>query len=204
MKKVTLLAAILAASVGTAQAQTVFDGGYYGFGLGYGNGEVTNFDGTGNLTIDGPIASGYVGWNASSGNVVYGVEADLSFGNVQGDALCVNPTWTCDAKVKALGTVRGRLGVAQGNTLFYATAGGAAGSVTLKTINSVGTEFPDTQTATGWVAGIGVEGQWGASPWRYRAEYLYHDLGSKTYTTDVPYTAGTTVGLLRIGVAMSF
>ena len=187
-----------------ANAQTAFDGGYFGFGLGYGHGTVSDFDGTGSLSMDGAVGSAFVGWNGSNGNVVYGVEADISFGNIQGDAACINPSWTCDAEVSTLGSARGRLGFAQNNTLFYATAGAAMGRVQLTTIDAVGNEFPDTQTATGWVAGVGIEGKLGTSPWHYRAEYLHHDLGEKTYNTDVPYTAGTTVGVARFGLVMQF
>lgn len=204
MKKLIIFAAAAATTVSMASAQTIFDGGYFGFGFGFGQGDVSNFDGSGSLSINGPLASGIVGWNASSGNVVYGVEADLSFGDIQGSAACANPTWSCDAKIQSLGTLRGRIGVAQNDTLIYATAGAAAGRVELKTIDGVGNEFPDSQTATGWVAGVGIEGQMGSSAWRYRAEYLYHDLGSKTYNTDVPYTSGTTIGVARIGVVMKF
>ena len=203
MKTTVLSALVLAAAVGTAQSQTIFDGTYFGLGLGYGFGDVSSFAAS-TLSIEGAAASGVIGWNGSNGNVVYGVEADLSLGDVNGSATCFNPTWTCDASVRAFGSLRGRVGVAQNNVLFYATAGAAVASVELKTINSGGTEFPDTQTPTGWVAGLGVEGRAGASNWNYRAEYLHHDFGTKTYNTDVPYTSGVTVDLVRFMMTRSF
>ena len=84
MKKLLISLAVAAVSAGAASAQTAFDGGYYGFGLGYGRADVSNFDGTGSLKLGGPVASGFVGWNLSSGNVVYGGEADLSYGGSMG------------------------------------------------------------------------------------------------------------------------
>ena len=192
------------AAVSTASAQSAFDGGYWGVGLGYGSGDVSDFDATADLSIKGPVVSGIVGWNASNGNMVYGVEADLSFGKIDGSAACLNPAWTCNGEIKTLATVRGRLGMEQNGTLFYLTAGGAAGRVELTTIDGVGTEFPGSQTATGWVAGIGIEGKLGATPWNYRLEYMHMDLGTETYMTDSPYTSEVKTGVLRFGMTKKF
>ena len=192
------------AAVGTANAQSAFDGGYWGLGLGYGSGDASSFDATGDLSLNGPVLSGLVGWNTSSGNFVYGVEADLSFGKIDGSAPCANPAWSCDANIKALATIRGRLGVEQNGTLFYLTAGGAVGRVELTTINAGGTKFPGSQTATGWVAGIGLEGKFAATPWNYRVEYMHMDLGTETYMADVPYTSEVKSGVLRFGISKKF
>ena len=204
MLKISLVTIGFVAAVSTANAQSSYDGGYWGVGLGYGSGDVSDFDATGDLSIKGPVVSGLVGWNASKGNMVYGVEVDLSFGKIDGSAPCANPSWTCEAQIKSLATLRGRLGVVQNGALFYLTAGGAAGRVELATINSGGTAFPGSQTATGWVAGIGVEGKLGATPWNYRLEYMQMDLGTETYTTDVDYTSDVKSGLLRFGVSRKF
>ena len=204
MKTTVLSAIVLAAVMGTAEAQTPFDGGYFGFGIGYGFGDVDNFDASGSLSVDGALASAAIGWNFSNGNVVYGAEADFSFGSVSGSDTCVNPTWTCEANVETLATLRGRLGFANTNWMAYVTAGGAAGRVELKTINGGGTEFPDTEWATGWVAGVGVEGVIPNSPWNYRVEYLHHELSERTYQTDVPYNSGVSVGVARAMLTMKF
>ena len=204
MRIITISALALAASIGVPQAQTPFDGGYYGFGVGYGFGSVDDFDATGDLSVDGVVASTVFGWNFSSGNVVYGAEADFSFGSVSGSDSCFNPTWTCEADVKALASLRGRLGFANNNWMAYVTAGGTAGRVQLTTINNVGTEFPGAEWATGWVAGIGVEGVIPNSPWSFRAEYLHHELSERTYQTDVPYNSAVTVGVARAMMLMRF
>ena len=206
MKNSTIIASALAlaAVIGTAEAQTPFDGGYFGLGLGYGFGDVKDFDATGNLNVEGALASTVIGWNFSNGNMVYGAEADLSVGSVSGSATCVNPTWSCEADVKALGSLRGRLGIAQNNWMAYVTAGGAAGRVRLQTIDGVGTVFPGTEWATGWVAGLGFEGVMPNSPWHYRVEYLHHELSERTYQTDVTYNSAVSVGVARAMMTMRF
>ncbi len=204
MRRQFLTVLAMSATLGAAEAQTIFDGMYAGVGVGYGFGTVDQFDASGSLDIDGFAFSGVAGWNGSTGNTVYGVEADVSLGDISGNAACVNPTWDCAAEVKAMGSLRGRVGVAQNNVLFYLTAGGAVGSVELTTTNAGGTKFPDTQTATGWVAGLGVEARAGASPWNYRFEYLHHDFGTQTYQTDVPYSSPVKVDLVRFMMLRQF
>lgn len=204
MKKLLISAAVVAITAGAASAQTIFDGGYYGFGVGFGGADATNFDGSGNLALRGGLGSAFVGWNFSRGNMVYGFEADVSLGKVEGAATCVNPAWTCDAGISTLASYRGRIGVVQKNTLFYATGGAAAARMTAKTINAALVEFPDTKTVSGWVLGVGVEGKMGNSPWRYRGEIMYHDFGTDTFNTDVPYNIGTTLTTARFGLVTSF
>lgn len=197
MRSTALSALVLAAALGTAEAQTAFDGGYIAFGAGYGFGDVSDFDGSGSLDIDGGLVSTAFGWNFSNGNIVYGPEVDLSVGSVSGSAPCFNPTWTCDAEVRTLATLRGRVGFANNNWMAYVTAGGAAGRVQLQTTDAANNMFPDSQWATGWVAGVGVEGIIPSSPWGYRVEYLHHELSERTYQTDVPYDSAVSVGVAR-------
>lgn len=178
---------LVAAAAHQASAQTVFDGAYYGVGVGYGKAETSETTG-GFIMPDskGAFASGIIGWNGSSGNFVFGVEADASFGAVNGSGLCGNPTWTCDADMKALGSLRARVGAVSGNTLFFATGGVAAARMKLMTDNNLGATYPDTQTVNGWVVGVGAEQEM-PSGWNLRGEILYYEFNKKDYDLDITY-----------------
>jgi outer membrane immunogenic protein len=94
-----------------------------------------------------------------------------------------------DLQVDYFGTVRGRLGYAFGGTLLYATGGFAYGGVRSTasyTDNSYGlpalplnARISKTSTATGWVAGAGIEYKLSPS-WSLKGEYQYVDLGSES------------------------
>ena len=94
---------------------------------------------------------------------------------------------SASAGESVLGTVRGRLGFAVNNWMFYGTGGLAYADVR----HTVTTSFAATggavltgtsdDTRFGWTAGAGFE--WGFVPnWSLKAEYLYYDLGDTTVT----------------------
>jgi len=90
------------------------------------------------------------------------------------------------------GTLRGRVGFAADNFLFYGTGGLAWGSVSAgahfnadwiddtEVLEPIGgnVHFGDSssETAWGWTAGVG--GEWALDSWTFGLEYLYVDLGS--------------------------
>jgi outer membrane immunogenic protein len=138
---------------------------------------------------DGALGGLQVGFNYQTGMVVVGLEADVSWTGMDADGRFVsvqNSQWDIDSHLNMFGTVRGRLGVTNGNLLVYATGGFAWGQVE----TSQATTFlapPDTGGRTsgtnyhmGWTIGAGAE--WMFAPnWTFRAEYLYVDLGSNDY-----------------------
>ena len=80
------------------------------------------------------------------------------------------------------GTVRGRIGYAPGNWLFYATGGFAwtYDQLTLTQLASGTTESPFLWRL-GWAAGAGVEVPV-APHWTARLEYLFTDYGTSSVT----------------------
>jgi len=176
-------------SASSVCAESTFDGRYWGLTLGYGDGDMTHINRTGGVdNINGAFVGGFVGWNGSKGRVVYGVEGDLSLGRLNETQPCGNPAWTCEAEISALATLRGRVGIESGQSLLYLTGGVAAARMEFSTANG-GTVNPDTNTATGWVAGLGIEGKWRSGPWNYRVEYMHMDFGEETYQADIDYGA---------------
>jgi len=156
-------------------------------------------DGTGlSISADGWFGGGQIGYNTQHQNLVFGIEADVSGGDINGGGSRTTHnfggwgSYTKDIStdIDWLGTVRGRLGIATGPALFYATGGfawaktDADQSVTFNGgnggapgLHAVGSA---SKTLTGWTAGGGVEWQI-AHSWSLKSEYLYVDLGSANY-----------------------
>jgi high affinity Mn2+ porin len=129
--------------------------------------------------------------------VLLGAEADASFPSFQTLPIGSNPFGvsigglsTFDLPtlgpvsraetVLAFGSLRGRIGYAPGNWLFYATGGFAwtSNQQSLTELSTGNTDMP-YKTRLGWVAGAGVERAL-APNWTVRLEYLYSDYGNST------------------------
>ncbi len=96
------------------------------------------------------------------------------------------------------GTLRGRAGVAFGNTLVFGTAGLAIGGLT---VDSPG-NLSQSRTSAGWTAGAGVEVGF-APRWSAKAEWLYLDLSDRSFSV-TGTTNGLAANLLRLGVNYHF
>ena len=207
MSRIVLRAAGLIAAVWTVSAQAAdlpygsrapytvnqplnaysWAGPYLGANLGYAWGSVDN-----TLTrpsgFEGGVQGGY---NWQNGPWVFGVEADFQATGAE-DTFAPwkfsNP-W--------FGTVRGRVGYALNNVLFYGTGGLAFGELRGETFG-----LSETHTNVGWTAGVGVEVGL-TQNWSAKIEYLYVDLASSNFTiTGAPnsYSFGT----VRAGVNYHF
>jgi len=135
-------------------------------------------------TIDAAGFTGGVqaGYNWQNGPWVFGVEGDFQATGAE-DTFAPwkfsNP-W--------FGTVRGRVGYALNNVLFYGTGGLAFGELRGETFG-----LSETHTNVGWTAGVGAEVGL-TQNWSAKIEYLYVDLASSNFTsTGVPnsYRFGT-------------
>jgi len=146
---------------------------------------------------NGILGGGQIGYNWQAGSFVYGLEADIQASDVKGTvntSVLPGPIVSSTSqRLDWFGTVRGRAGVAAGNTLLlYVTGGLAYGSVNhqFSASNNAGSFNTTNATSTnaGWTAGAGLE--WAFAPqWSIKGEYLYVDLGNRTYST-IP--SGTT------------
>jgi high affinity Mn2+ porin len=129
--------------------------------------------------------------------VLLGAEADTSFPSfptlptgvnpfgvaIGGSSIFNSPTLGPVSRtetVLAFGSLRGRIGYAPGNWLFYATGGFAwtSNQQSLTQLSTGNTDMP-YKTRLGWVAGAGVERSL-APRWTVRLEYLYSDYGNST------------------------
>ncbi|WP_018184109.1 outer membrane protein [Kaistia granuli] len=163
-------------------------GFYAGVHAGYGWADLDTFYSE-NLGVggrpDGFFGGGQVGYNYQlSNNVVLGIEADAAFADLKDDGKQGDSDFAfgTDAKISALGTVRGRAGYAIDRVLPYVTGGFAWANA--RTGVTVGGDaipnfsFTDSKVFTGWTVGAGLEYAV-TSNISAKLEYLYADLGSK-------------------------
>jgi len=208
MKKF-LLAGVVIISASTAAmaadlappAPMVYDwtGGYFGLNAGaaWNNSSIdfsvdplgsSSFAGLGS-NIDGNqtafTGGAEMGYNWQMDSLVVGLETDfnyLGFSDSQSfDDGLASPVVTGNLQLEAnwFGTVRGRLGFAADNMLFYGTGGLAYGNLKAEGNITDGTDFlsgSDSNVNWGWTVGAGMEYAVNQN-WILGAEYLYVDLG---------------------------
>jgi high affinity Mn2+ porin len=174
-----------------------YAGGHLGYAWGSSNWTAPGISGSINLSqpVDtfaeaGSFFAGLqAGYNYMLPNrIVIGVETDASFPafpnlagiSIGGTSTFTSPTIGAESyseTVLSSGTVRGRIGYAPGNWLFYATGGFAwtYDQLSLTQLASGTTESPFLWRL-GWAAGAGVEVPV-AKNWTARLEYLFTDYG---------------------------
>lgn len=146
----------------------------------------------------GAFAGLQAGYNYQSGMVVYGVEADVAFPQVEGTSTCsalsgdfINSN--CKVGIDAFGTLTARLGLAlgpDGRSLIYGKGGAAwySGSLGLATNDSARgfygnpyTTRNDGTSSWGWTLGAGAEYALTGN-WSMKAEYDYANFGDDGVT----------------------
>ena len=150
---------------------------------------------------DGFTIGGTLGYNYQFGNIVAGIEGDLSYTDLGrrrfGGTAPLSVTLSQEQNY--LGTVRGRLGYAFDRFLVYGTGGLAFGEAKSSTIIAVpGSQWSGSKndTKVGFAVGGGVEYAFTGN-WSAKIEYLYYDLGKSTYAS--PLTAGPGLGAAVFG-----
>ena len=175
-------------------------------------------------------AGGEVGYNYQMGSAVVGVEDDLEWvtnsksvtysGATLPAPIGGNLTTTASARLNWLGTTRLRLGFTptpDQHLLLYATGGLAygGGSASVNATDGAYSWYGSRgSTQIGWTIGAGAEYAL-TNNWTIKAEYLYYDLSSYTYSTtpagpaagsNLVYTAkvNPTGSMARLGVNYKF
>ncbi|MEJ6783748.1 outer membrane protein [Aminobacter sp. Piv2-1] len=210
-----------------------WSGGYVGLHAGGGWGTVLDVNNprASEQDIDGALGGIQAGYNYQfSNNVVFGIEADVSLGDVganfDGRTVSEFNTYYTEDKIEALGTLRARLGYAADRFMPYLTGGLAWAridhtlgcdvdrvDVTLGCqANGGAFETSKSDTSVGWTAGGGVEFAL-TEKWTLKGEYLYTDLGKNKVTLIDPNRPGSPVNernfetkfsQLRLGVNYRF
>lgn len=131
----------------------------------------------------GAVWGAQAGFNVQSGMWVWGAEGDWSSFN-KSKSIIDSENNTQDVKTSGLASIRGRLGVAADNWLFYGTAGWGWSKAKIGTELDEGAPNAATRsiTGSGLVYGGGIE--WAFAPnWTLRAEYLRYNFND---TLDYP------------------
>jgi len=165
-----------------------WSGFYIGAMGGYGKEDTSDF------ALSGGFGGGTAGYNWQTGQFVFGIEADAAGADIS-SSFTIPGLVSAEDKIRALGTVRGRVGIAYEQVLFYGT-GGFAWADERVSASALGVSISDTKTRTGWTAGAGVE--WMFLPhWSVKGEYLYRSFSSETIFSGV-IPGGLTTGTLNI------
>lgn len=207
----TMLAAVMLASAANAAdvAAPVYDwtGFYVGAnaGIAWNNSSLNQDVYLGGVresdlrnNIDGDqtafTAGGILGFNYQMDQIVLGAEADfnyLGFGDDNkrdvSDFFATEGAYSKTSfEADWYGTIRARLGFAIDNVLIYGTGGAAYGNMQADGKLVVGDAVWKGSTDTtnwGWTVGGGME--YGIDQWSLGLEYLYVDLGSAEWDSNV-------------------
>ena len=205
MSRIALVAAVSVAAVWTSSVEAAdlgygqpytvnqplnmyrWAGPYLGGNIGWDWGSVDN-----NPTKpSGFVGGAQAGYNWQNGPWVFGIEGDIQ-GTGASDTFAPwkfsNP-W--------FGTVRGRVGYALNNILFYGTGGLAFGELTGQTFG-----LSESHTNAGWTLGLGAEVGL-ARNWSAKVEYLFVDLNDSNFVITGNQN-GYHFGVLRAGVNYHF
>jgi outer membrane immunogenic protein len=165
----------------------LWTGFYAGLQAGYGWGTSRITDDlnrtTGNYDIDGFIGGGTLGYNFQSGQLVWGVETDISYADISGSSFVLCPG-QCSSGIDWLWTLRGRIGIDLGGWMPYFT-GGLAVADGFGTVGGLGS---NSDILTGYTLGGGLEVKLDRY-WSVKAEYLFVDLGDVRIPTPTPSRA---------------
>ena len=152
----------------------------------------------------GGVQAGY-NWQFSS--IVLGLEGDFDLTSAK-KSVALNVINSRSLRLSALGTVRGRIGLALDHWLPYFT-GGVAFADLKNEISDTAIPFVVDRSnwTTGWTAGGGVEYAF-ADHWSAKAEYLYVRFPDKSAIASGPipyaFTLKDLASVARVGINYRF
>lgn len=172
----------------------------------YSNSNTANQSGDGGF---GGVQAGY-NWQLPNG-VVLGLEADASWGNIEGSTDCPNTLFRCEHQIDMLASIRARLGYSFGRTLGYVTGGLGYAAIDYAAVTkATGVKFGTGLSSDewGWTLGAGIEHM--ITPnWTVKLEYLHYGFDgdhAKLGTLSGLYTADveTSIDTIKLGVNYKF
>lgn len=141
------------------------------------------FAGTQNYDTSGGFVGGVVGYNWQSGPVVFGIEGDYHWADINGRSAEINAGFgdTYFTKIRGFGDIKGRLGYSTGPALLFVSGGAAVGDIQHRYDPAAfpSATFVQNNTRWGWTVGAGAEYMF-APNWSAKVEYNYIDFGKST------------------------
>lgn len=134
---------------------------------------------SGDSDPDGFIVGGHVGYLFQNGNVVFGIEGDGEYSDVDGSFTTATSTGSVD--IEAQGSGRGVLGYSLGSVLPYITGGVAIAGVDYRGSTGLAASSGFSETAIGYTVGGGLRVALTENI-DARVEYRYTDFGSERGT----------------------
>lgn len=184
-----------AAPIYSAVPVANWSGFYAGSLIGYGWSEAS--DGASDISTDGQTGGAVIGYNWQSGNIVFGLEGDITLHEIRGSDYGTSVDTLYSAHL------RGRLGYDAGRFLPY-IAGGLASGETY--VHETADRFNGSnERMFGWTIGAGVDVKLGETfigPLILRAEYLYENMSDKAFSfpDNSSFEVGHDTHFARIGV----
>lgn len=174
---------------GSAAAEPFQYAGFYAGGhFGYINTQAeVDSDGISDHGLMGGLQAGY---NFIDGNLMYGVETDISLTSANPDGGCDYVGGSCDFDMGPMATLRARAGYAANDFLLFVTGGVAASRYDMRSFDGQGTPVDDLDTfgKFGWTVGAGVEHMLG-DMMSVKLEYRYVRLNEADFNS---FVAGRT------------
>ncbi|MCX8572977.1 outer membrane protein [Aminobacter sp. MET-1] len=212
-------------ALSTPPAGFVWTGGYAGVHLGYGGGRTTvteldfyTFSEFGDTQFkfnsNGFLGGVHAGYNWQSGQLVYGVEVDLTGANIDNtvaNSMLPRSNESFSTSVDWFSTARVRLGYSIDRFLPFVTGGFAFGHARSSYDDNDAAQnnhaIADNVVA-GWTIGAGAQYAL-TDNWSLRAEYLYVDLedsrGAFQYAGDTfRYDFDNDIHVVRLGASYKF
>lgn len=185
-----------------------WSGFYAGVNGGYGFGTLSQEPVAGGVVTEdntgGWNLGAQAGYNVDMGGFVLGGEADLQWSSVGYDE-DLGAVGTLESSVDGFATLRARAGVAFDRVMPYVTGGVAIGRGTVSVTDPADVVTSQSNTHVGWTAGAGLEAA-ATDNITIKAEYLYVDLGTQSYSTAPGGNTDVTqrFSLIRAGINYKF
>ncbi len=149
--------------------------------------------------LQGGFGGGTIGYNwQTAPNWLFGIEVDAAAADISYTETALFGSF--EDKIRAMGSVTGRLGYVWGPGMLY-VKGGYAWADNRVNLTLLGVSTSDSQVHSGWTIGGGVEYMFAPS-WSVKAEYMYADFDSQTYFGLLDL--GTSVHTVKGGINYHF
>jgi outer membrane immunogenic protein len=154
----------------------------------FGGPNLVGFAGSQNYDTTGGFVGGVGGYNWQVNNVVFGIEGDYHWADINGRSAVINTAPlnfgdTYFTQLRGFGDIKGRLGYAVGPALFFVSGGAAVGDLRHRydaALNGgAANSFARNDWRWGWTVGAGGEYMF-APNWSAKLEYNYIDFGKSS------------------------
>jgi outer membrane immunogenic protein len=134
------------------------------------------------VDVDGGFFGAQAGYNVQFGNIVAGIEGDLSWADINGEGSSLGGGSRANFDIDWQGSIRGRIGVAFDRVLVYGTGGWAfaGGEGRISNLEHSGDNRRASDDFSGYVIGGGVEAAV-TNNVTAKIEYLYTDYGRANF-----------------------